>query len=95
MPGKTDRRGYLNIRFSDTARWIIDELQDHLGLSQASVIEMLLREEARRRGIVIPGSGMDPMAKSRHDQEADSISRQTAALTRESPGVPKKNHKDS
>jgi ABC-type transport system involved in cytochrome c biogenesis ATPase subunit len=47
------------MRVSETARWILDNLQETLGLSQASVIEMILREEARRRGFIIPGSGED------------------------------------
>ncbi len=38
MAGKTERKGHLNIRFSDTARWILDTLQQELGLSQASVV---------------------------------------------------------
>lgn len=81
MPGKQERKGYLNIRFSDTARWILDELQDHLGLSQASVVEMLLREEARRRDITIPGSGKD--AEERRLERlrlAEEIARHAAAM---------------
>lgn len=54
-----ERSGHLNIRFSDTGRYIMDLLQEYYGLSQSSIIEMLLREEARRKGMVIPGSGQD------------------------------------
>lgn len=35
----------------------MDSLQVHYGLSQASIIEMLLRDDARRHGIIFPGSG--------------------------------------
>jgi hypothetical protein len=56
MPGREKRSDNLNIRISDTGRYILTEFQELLGLSQASVIEMLLREEARRRGIAIPGT---------------------------------------
>jgi hypothetical protein len=70
MPGKQKRTGYLNIRFSDTARWILDELQHMHGLSQASIIEMLLRDAARERAIVIPGSGAD---RARQDALAERI----------------------
>jgi hypothetical protein len=69
MPGKTGRTGYINVRSSETARWILDTLTELLGLSQSSVLELLLREEARRRGITVPGSGAD-LARRQEEREA-------------------------
>lgn len=69
------RTGQLNVRCSEVARWILEELQEHLGLSQSSILEMLLREEARRRGMIIPGSGAD---RARREAEAERL-RQIAA----------------
>ena len=67
------RSGYLNFRCSETARWIVEELQDQLGLSQGSVIEVLLREEARRRGMIIPGSGADRARRAAQEVAADRL----------------------
>lgn len=69
MSSKQKRVLNLNIRFSETGKYLMTELQEHLGLSQASIVEMLLRDEARRRGIVIPGSGAH-LAQLEEQQEA-------------------------
>ncbi len=92
MPGKVEKRGHLNIRCSDTARYLLEELQDHLGLSQSGIIEMLLRDEARRRNIPIPGSGA--YAQQRRD-EAERIHKAAEAMgpvgKEPSLTIPKKN----
>lgn len=54
---RENRTNQINVRMSDTGRRILESLQTYYGLSQASVFEFLLREEARRLGIPIPGSG--------------------------------------
>lgn len=76
--GKAERRAgvrttHLNVRFSDTGRWILREMQERYGLSQASVLEMLLREEARRHGFVIPGSGADKARREAMAKEAERL----------------------
>jgi hypothetical protein len=38
-------------RFSERAARLLERLAEQLGLSQAGVLEFLLREEANRRGI--------------------------------------------
>jgi ABC-type transport system involved in cytochrome c biogenesis ATPase subunit len=85
VPLKQDNRsGHLNIRISPTGRWILDELQDLLGLSQSSIIEMLLRQEARDRGVTIPGSGTDTQQRKEQQKVlADEIARYTAAMTKD------------
>lgn len=64
MATREPRSGNMNVRISDTGRYLMDALQEHYGLSQSSIIEMLLRDDARRHGIPIPGSGAD---KSRRE----------------------------
>lgn len=59
----------MTVRLSDTGRFIMDRLQEHYGLSQASIIEMLLREDARRLGIIPPVSGA--ASKARRDAGED------------------------
>ena len=72
MAGKVQRPIAVNVRLSDTARYILDQLQDYYGLSQASIFEMLLREDARRLGINIPGSGADRVRKAALDAAAEA-----------------------
>lgn len=50
------RGGFISVRTSQVALEILKYLQDALGLSPDHIIEMLLREEGRRRGIPIPGT---------------------------------------
>jgi hypothetical protein len=57
--GREKRSLQIGIRLTDTGRYLMEQLQEHFGLSQASVFEMLLRDEARRQGLRIPGSGAD------------------------------------
>ncbi len=59
MPAKEPRTSVTSMRLSETGRYLLEVLQEHLGLSMASVVELLVREEVRRRGIAIPGSGSD------------------------------------
>lgn len=40
----------VNFRVSTQGKNILYSLQDYLGLSQAGVLEFILREEARRQG---------------------------------------------
>lgn len=67
MPGREGKNSNIciNIRVSDTGKHLMARLQDHYGLSQSSIIEMMLREEARRLHIRIPGSGADLAEKER------------------------------
>lgn len=48
MPPKT---GQLNFRVSAEGKAILYALQDHFGLTQAGVMEMILRRVAREEGI--------------------------------------------
>lgn len=48
MPVRSEQ---LNARISERGKAILYALQDHFGLSQAGVIEMLLRDAAREKGI--------------------------------------------
>jgi len=57
MAGRESRSSNINIRVTDTGKHLMACLQEHYGLSQSSIMEMLLREEARRLHIRIPGSG--------------------------------------
>ena len=54
MSGNSERRikrpAQLNLRVSDNARALLEVLQDHYGLSQAGVFELLLREAGRAVG---------------------------------------------
>lgn len=59
MSARDPRSNVTSMRLTETGRYLMEVLQDHLGLSMSSVVELLLREEARRRGIAIPGSGAD------------------------------------
>lgn len=49
MIAKTDT---LSIRISEEGKRILGLLQEHYGLSQSSVIEMLVREHARQQGLL-------------------------------------------
>lgn len=44
----------ISIRVSDTGKALLDALVDRLGVTQAGVIEMGLRELARKEGVSIP-----------------------------------------
>lgn len=79
MSTRQKRSTNLNIRFSETGKFLMGELQEHLGLSQASIVEMLLREEARRRGIVIPGSGAHLAQLEEQQEAAQRIAREALA----------------
>lgn len=48
MPRKTDQ---LNFRITDEGKRILYALQDHFGLTQSGVMEMILRRVAREEGI--------------------------------------------
>lgn len=85
-PGKQKKEGNLNVRISDTGRYLLDELQEHLGLSQSGIIEMLLRDEARRRAIPIPGSGA---YRQQRVEEAERIQKASEALQGKDPGAKK------
>jgi hypothetical protein len=50
-PGGESSRDQVNVRLSDDAVAILYALQDHYGVSQAAVFEMLLRDRARTEGI--------------------------------------------
>lgn len=71
----------------------MDILQDYHGLSQASIIEMLLREEARKQGITIPKVTERTLEESLEARErADALraqrkaSRDTSRTTRREEG---------
>jgi hypothetical protein len=51
MPGGLSVRDQVNVRLSDEAIAILYALQDHYGISQSAVFEILLREKARAEGI--------------------------------------------
>ena len=74
MPAREPRTTVTSMRLTETGRYLIEVLQEHLGLSMSSVVELLVREEARRRGLTIPGSGTD--LSQRHER----ISAEKAAL---------------
>jgi hypothetical protein len=62
----------LPLRVSKTAIEIVEALQEYYGLSKASVIEMLLREEGRRKGILGPGGVVSaPVAHRSNDADDD------------------------
>ncbi len=44
----------VSVRMSDTGRALLDLFQDRLGLTQAGVVELALREMAERKGIPLP-----------------------------------------
>lgn len=67
--GRVPRSTAINVRISEVGIGLLHALQDHYGLSQASIVEMLLREDARRQGINIPGSGADLERKRREKEE--------------------------
>ncbi len=70
MPGKEGKNSSINIRVSDTGKYLMGRLQEHYGLSQSSVMEMMLREEARRLNIRIPGSGAAQKAAEVEEEDA-------------------------
>ena len=49
MPGVHLKR-QLNVRVSDEAHAILGKLCEHLGVSQAAALEMILRDRARDEG---------------------------------------------
>lgn len=57
----------VSLRLSDTGRALLVRLAEHHGISQASVVEMLLRREAREQRIPITTSEGSP------DEEPSSI----------------------
>jgi antitoxin component of RelBE/YafQ-DinJ toxin-antitoxin module len=67
MPKRPDQ---VNVRISDLGKNIMSALQDHYGISQAAVVEMLLRDKAREVGMLGPGGVMLPQfakAAALHD----------------------------
>jgi hypothetical protein len=50
-PRKTDLKTPTSFRLSPTARGLLAALADNSGLSHASVLEMALRDMAKRRGV--------------------------------------------
>lgn len=50
MPQGIHLKHQLNVRVSEEAHAIVRELQLHYGLTQAGVLELVLRETARERG---------------------------------------------
>ena len=75
MPAREPRSSVTSMRLSETGRYLLEVMQEELGLSMASVVEMLVREEARRRRIPIPGSGSDLQAR------ADRLAARAAAIS--------------
>jgi antitoxin component of RelBE/YafQ-DinJ toxin-antitoxin module len=49
MPQGVHLKHQFNCRISDEAHAIVRELQEHLGLTQAGVLELVLRDYARSR----------------------------------------------
>jgi antitoxin component of RelBE/YafQ-DinJ toxin-antitoxin module len=54
----------VNFRISDDGKRILGALQEHFGLSQSSVFELLLREKARDLGI--DPEKLKPTPRKRH-----------------------------
>jgi predicted transcriptional regulator len=50
MPHKNDSTSF---RLSDVARRLLQQLADRHGISKRSVLEMLIRAEAERAGLVV------------------------------------------
>lgn len=48
------RPDQVNVRISDQGKWCLLQLQEFYGLSQAGVMEMILREKARAVGFIVP-----------------------------------------
>lgn len=44
----------VGVRMSDTGKHLLDTLQVKMGVTQAGVIELALRELAKREGITLP-----------------------------------------
>lgn len=49
----TKRPDQLNIRISDLGKDLVVRLAEHYGLSQAGVLEMIIREKAREIGMLV------------------------------------------
>lgn len=77
MANREPRTAVTSMRLSETGRYLLETLQNELGLSMASVVEFLVREAARERGIAIPGSGSDLQRR------ADSIAAIAAATRKD------------
>ncbi len=43
-----------SFRISDLARWGIERLQNDMGLKASAIVELLVREELKRRKIAVP-----------------------------------------
>lgn len=43
----------MGLRFSDEGRDALNALANHYGISMADVVEMLVRRELRREGLVV------------------------------------------
>jgi hypothetical protein len=50
-PDGKGRKDQINVRASEEATQIMAALQDYWGISQAAIIEMLLRDKARELGL--------------------------------------------
>jgi hypothetical protein len=86
MPGRQKRESNLNVRISEVGRHLMERLQEFYGLSQGSVIELLLRDDARRHSIPIPGSGADLARREEQQEEADRLAARAQAQTGRKPG---------
>jgi len=60
----------VSIRLSDTGRAILENLQTHLGATQASTVEMGLRELARKENLPIPNRETTPSTQSKPTEDA-------------------------
>jgi hypothetical protein len=46
-----NKRVSTGMRLSETAKRQLEELSDHLGISQTAIVEILIREKAKAEGI--------------------------------------------
>jgi predicted DNA-binding protein len=62
-PSNKPLKAPTSFRLSPKAHQLLDALAEHMGLSQASVIETVLRDAARARGIEIKEDSADSSVK--------------------------------
>jgi hypothetical protein len=73
MPGGQSLRDQVNVRLSDEAITTLYALQDHLGISQSAIFEMLIREKGRTEranGMIVNPLKHSPRGTSRATNQA-------------------------
>lgn len=82
MAGGQSGRDQINVRLSDDAVAILYALQDHFGISQAALFEMMLREKARAERLNVNELVHQARGTSRKTKE-----RKAAAASDRRPGT--------